>query len=200
VKRFPIAVVVTSLLVLAACSSTTPETKVTVPATGVLPTESETSKAAVSGAFNAADVVFLQMMIPHHEQGVEMVRLAEKQATRTEVKDLVAAIKVTQADEVKDMASWLQQWGQSTTAGAHANLGGMPATSPEIIADLAKSTGPEFETKFLNLFTGHQGAAVEMARTELKDGGNQPVKQLADRIVRSRTGQIQQMLTLLSRQ
>jgi uncharacterized protein (DUF305 family) len=201
VKRFQIAAVTVGLLLLAGCGSSG-EAGIAAPSAQ----EAKQTVAAEtkSAAFNPADVMFLQMMIPHHGQGMEMVRLAKKQATRTEIQDLVTAIELTQADEVENMAGWLKQWGQPETAdpnaSAHANHGGMPATSPEVIADLAKAKGKEFESKFLNFFTGHQGAAVEMARTQMKDGASQPVKDLADRIVKSRTGQIQQMLTLLGQQ
>nr|WP_225955149.1 DUF305 domain-containing protein [Kibdelosporangium phytohabitans] len=174
------------------------------PAAPDAPPPAPEAEVVTSADHNDTDVMFLQMMVPHHTQGMEMVRLAEKQATRPEIKDLVAAIGVTQADEAKSMAGWLAQWGKPATAdpdaGAHADHGGLPATNPEVIADLAKSTGTEFEGKFLNLFTGHQGAAVEMAQRELKQGASGPVKELADRIVKSRTGQIQQMLTLLGQQ
>ncbi|ONI84279.1 hypothetical protein ALI144C_15760 [Actinosynnema sp. ALI-1.44] len=181
------------LLGLTACGSGEPA-PLTAPAAAA-------PKAEVASGHNDTDVMFLQMMVPHHAQGMEMVRLAEKEAKRPEIKDLVAAIGVTQADEAKSMTGWLTQWGKPTTADpnaqAHASHGGLPATNPEVIADLANAKGAEFEAKFLNLFSGHQGAAVEMARRELKEGANGPVKDLADRIVKSRTGQIQQMLTML---
>jgi uncharacterized protein (DUF305 family) len=199
VKRYLTAAA--CLLTLAACS-TTAEPGTAAPAPAQIPTA--TPKSAKATGFNDTDVMFLQMMIPHHEQGMEMVRLAEQKATRPEVKDLVAAIGLTQADEVKNMSGWLTSWGRPTTPdsdpGAHVQHGGLPATNPEVIAELSKSAGPDFETKFLNLFTGHQGAAVEMAQLEVGQGTNQEVKDLADRVVKSRTGQIQQMLSLLGQQ
>ncbi|CAM3896771.1 DUF305 domain-containing protein [Kibdelosporangium persicum] len=202
-KRFHLLIAAASLIGLAACGSTEPGTA--SPAAPSARQAAEAApKAAPAGGFNDVDVMFLQMMIPHHEQGMEMVRLAGKQAARPEIRDLVGAIEVTQADEARNMTAWLTQWGKPATADpnadAHVNHGGLPATNAEVIADLAKSSGAEFETKFLTLFTGHQGAAVEMARREIKEGASQPVKDLADRIVKSRTGQIQQMLVILGRQ
>ncbi|MCE7002937.1 DUF305 domain-containing protein [Kibdelosporangium philippinense] len=202
-KRFYLAIAAASLMAVAACTSTQPGSgSPAVPPTQA-PVDAE-AKSAPAGNFNDVDVMFLQMMIPHHAQGMEMVQLAAKNAARQEIKDLVAAIELTQADEAKNMTAWLRQWGKPTTADphadAHVNHGGLPATNPEVIADLAKASGSEFESKFLNLFTGHQGAAVEMAQREVKQGASQPVKELADRIVKSRSGQIQQMLTLLGQQ
>jgi uncharacterized protein (DUF305 family) len=182
---------------LTACGSADPESA-GAPAAGVA------APKAVSAEHNDADVMFLQMMITHHTQGLVMVRVAEKEVTRPEVKDLVTAINLTQSDEVKAMTDWLARWNKpamaALDAGAHAGHGGMPATSPDVIADLAVTKGAMFESKFLTLFTGHQGAAVEMAQRELKEGASKPVRELADRIVKSRTGQIQQMLGILNEQ
>lgn len=203
-KRFYLAIAATvTLMAGAACSSSDPGSASPAVPPAQAPVDADT-KSASTGDFNDVDVMFLQMMIPHHEQGMQMVRLAAKNAGRPEIKDLVSAIELTQADEAKNMTGWLQQWGKPTTvdpnADVHVNHGGLPATNPEVIAELARSSGAEFESKFLNLFTGHQGAAVEMAQREVKEGASQPVRELADRIVKSRSGQIQQMLTLLGQQ
>lgn len=144
-KRFYLAIAA-CLMAVTACSS--PESGSASPAVPSAQGPAEAApKAAPAGDFNDVDVMFLQMMIPHHEQGMEMVRLAGKQATRPEIKDLVGAIELTQADEAKNMTGWLQQWGKPTTvdpnAGAHVNHGGLPATNPEVIADLAKASGAE---------------------------------------------------------
>lgn len=154
-----------------------------------------------NAAFNAADVMFLQMMIPHHGQAVEIAKLARTKATRKEIRELAAAVEATQNSEAAQMTAWLREWNQPTTVDtnpdAHAHHGGMPATSPEVIAALAKRSGPEFDKDAVNLLTGHQHGAVAMARTELRDGSSQRAKDLADRIVKSRTAQIQQLLALL---
>ncbi|RSM86594.1 DUF305 domain-containing protein [Kibdelosporangium aridum] len=203
-KRFYLAIAATVTLIAGAgCSSSEPGSASPAVPPAQAPVNAET-KSAPTGDFNDVDVMFLQMMIPHHEQGTEMVRLAARNAARPEIKDLVSAIELTQADEAKNMTGWLRQWGKPTTvdpnADVHVNHGGMPATNPEVIAELARSSGAEFESKFLNLFTGHQGAAVEMAQRAVREGASRPVKELADRIVKSRSGQIQQMLTLLGQQ
>ncbi len=92
--------------------------------------------------------------------------------------------------------------GRSTSADpdphAHADHGGLPATGPEQIAALARTTGAEFETGLLNLLIAHQHNAVELARTELRTGLDPQIKELARRIERSRTAQIDQMLTMLA--
>ncbi|WP_430640955.1 DUF305 domain-containing protein [Couchioplanes caeruleus] len=162
------------------------------------------AKAVVQaeGEHNDTDVMYLQMMVAHHEQGLEMVRLAEKSARRDEVRTLAQAVDATQSDEVTMMKSWLTSWKQPTTVdhapSAHADHGGLPATGPEEIAALRKAKGKAFETAFLNLFVAHQHNAVEMANLEAADGVNAEAKAFAQRVKLSRTDQIKQMLNMIN--
>ncbi|WP_329107022.1 DUF305 domain-containing protein [Micromonospora sp. NBC_01699] len=188
------------LLLLAGCGGPPAATPAEPTPDVARPAASATATAS-PGPFNPADVMFLQMMVTHHGQGLELVRLAESRARRPEVRTLAAAVDVTQAEEQETMRGWLRTWGEPTEADpadhAHADHGGLPATGPEQIAALARTTGAEFETAFLNLFIAHQHNAVEMARNETKFGQDPAAKELAGRIDQSRTAQINQMLALL---
>ncbi|CRK57479.1 putative lipoprotein [Alloactinosynnema sp. L-07] len=150
---------------------------------------------------NAADVMFLQMAVTHHEQGVELVRMAATRPVRAQVKDLAKAIELTQATEIDTMRDWLTDWGQPAAAdpdpAAHSHHGGPAVTAPDTIAALSALPDGEFEHRFVTVLTGHQHNAVELARTELADGVDPAVRALADRVVRSRTGQIQQLLAFI---
>jgi uncharacterized protein (DUF305 family) len=152
--------------------------------------------------YNDADVMFLQMAVPQHEQGIEMAALAEKRASRKEIRDLAAAIHVTQADELAEMKDWLTRWRQPVAPdldpNAHSGHGGMHGTDPAVLQVLRDTPkGPDFDSLFLSLLTGHQHGAVELARLEQKDGFNPDARALAGRIVRSRTAEIEQMGTYL---
>ena len=155
--------------------------------------------APASTGFNETDVMFLQMMVPHHHQGIAIVRLAAERADRPEVTILAAAIESTQTSEAAEMAQWLQNWSQPATAdpAAHAAHGGMPGTSEAEISQLRGVTGAEFERVFLNMMIAHQDDAVQLARMEVAGGVNAPARDFAQRIDQSRTAQINQMLTLL---
>lgn len=148
--------------------------------------------------YNDTDVMFLQMAAPQHEQGIEMASLGAKRASRKEIRDLAAAIHSTQSDELARMKKWLARWNQPVAAdldpAAHAGHGGMHGVDP-VVLDVLRDTpkGPDFDSRFLTLLTGHQHGAVELARMEQKDGFNSDARALADRIVKSRTAEIQQM-------
>jgi uncharacterized protein (DUF305 family) len=193
VKRLLVAV--SAVLLLGACG-TAPEAQT--------PAQVTNAQAVVKadGEHNDTDVMYLQMMVAHHEQGLEMVRLAEKTAKRDDIKILAQAVDATQSDEVALMKSWLTEWKKPTTVdhapSAHADHGGLPATGPEEIAALKKAKGKAFETAFLNLFVAHQHNAVEMANLEAADGVNAEAKAFAERVKQSRSDQIKQMLTMIN--
>ena len=147
------------------------------------------------------DVMFLQMMLPHHQQGVEMVALAKDRAQNEELRMLAAAIEQTQATEAETMRNWLTSWGEPLTAppDSHAGHGGMRESDPEEVGRLSALRGAEFDQRLLNVMIAHQDDAVQMARWETGSGANQEVKDLADRIDKSRTAQIGMMKAFLGK-
>jgi uncharacterized protein (DUF305 family) len=191
VKRLLAAGLVATGLLLSACGTAAESTPAHV-----------TAAVQAEGTFNETDVMFLQMMVAHHQQGLEMVRLAKKTATRSEVRILAEAVDATQTDELALMRTWLKGWDQPTTVdhapSAHADHGGLPATGPEELAALHKAKKANFETAFLNLFIAHQHNAVEMAHLETTDGVSVEAKAFADRVRESRADQIRQMLTMMN--
>lgn len=147
------------------------------------------------------DVMFLQMMLPHHQQGVEMVALAKERAQNEDLRMLAAAIEQTQATEADTMRGWLTSWGEPLTAppDSHAGHGGMRESDPREVERLSALRGAEFDQRLLNVMIAHQDDAVQMARWESGSGANREVKDLAERIDRSRTAQIGMMRTFLGR-
>jgi uncharacterized protein (DUF305 family) len=190
-KRYLSTLAIALTVLVAGCGGADPS-----PPAGAAPA---TSKPA---NFNDTDVMFLQMMIPHHREALEIVRLAKERAVSAEVKTLAAAVETTQSDEVDSMTGWLEAWGKPTTAdpnpSLHAHHGGMRITGKERIEALRKTKQAEFDKTFLNLLIGHQHNAVELARMEVDGGVNLHAKDLARRIDESRRAQISLMLRYLA--
>lgn len=77
---------------------------------------------------NGADVKFAQMMIPHHQQAVEMSGLVLKaDGVEPDVVALAEDIKAAQAPEIELMQGWLEDW-VPTTAGWTGWTGCCPST------------------------------------------------------------------------
>ncbi|WP_440098583.1 DUF305 domain-containing protein [Streptosporangium sp. H16] len=162
------------------------------------PSPAPPAGTAAGVAFNAPDVMFLQMMVPHNTQGVRLVRLVRERPVRPEVKELAEAIGVTQERESASMSGLLDAWGRPATAkdDEHAAHGGMPGVSEEEMAALIAAPPAEFERRFLDMLIAQQDDAAQMAKVEVATGLHSQVTEMARRVDVSRTAQIAQMLAL----
>jgi uncharacterized protein (DUF305 family) len=118
--------------------------------------------------FTAADVQFMQGMIGHHAQALEMAALLPERTSRDDMRLLAKRIEVSQADEIKMMQRWLQARGQ-TVPGPHAHHApGAPLMpgmlTPEEMARLAAAKGAVFDRLFLELMVKHHDGALTMVK------------------------------------
>jgi uncharacterized protein (DUF305 family) len=144
--------------------------------------------------FSGADIMFAQMMIPHHQQAVDMGTLAETRALSPEVKALAAQIKSEQAPEIAQMKSWLKDAGATLDMGHSMGMGGMLNAAD--MKALAAASGSEFDRLFLEGMIGHHDGAIHMAQMVI-DSNNDEANALGHAIVTSQTKQIAYMKQLL---
>lgn len=158
---------------------------------------------ASAGAHNAQDVAFAQGMIPHHQQALEMARLADGRASSARVKDLAARIEKAQDPEIRTMTGWLKSWGEDVPMAGmdhsqHSGMSGMAGMMSEAdMTALKKAGGKDFDTRFLSLMVQHHQGAVEMAATEKRKGRSGAAKRMADAIVTAQNAEIREMKGLL---
>ncbi len=145
--------------------------------------------------FSGSDIMFAQMMIPHHQQAVDMGTLAEARASSPEVKSLAAQIKAEQAPEISQMNAWLVASGASNDMGHDMAMGGM--LSADEFKALENATGAEFDKLFLEGMIAHHEGAIDMARM-IVDSNNTEARALAAAIISSQTEQIEYMRGLLA--
>jgi uncharacterized protein (DUF305 family) len=146
--------------------------------------------------FSGADIMFAQMMIPHHQQAVDMGTLAETRAQNPQVKALAAQIKAEQAPEIKQMKAWITRAHASMDMGHSMGMGGMLSTTE--FDKLKNSTGAEFDHLFLVGMIGHHEGAIHMAQMVV-DSNNAEARALGDAIIASQTKQITYMKQLLAK-
>ena len=152
---------------------------------------------------NAADVAFAQGMIPHHEQAIEMSRMAGR-ASSEEVKALARRIEAAQAPEIEQMKGWLSTWGEPVKpeGGGHAGHGGHggPGMMTEAeMAELERASGKRFDRLFLEMMIRHHQGAITMSQEELQSGKSQEAKDLAASIKSAQQREIREMRGLLRR-
>ncbi|WP_260428719.1 DUF305 domain-containing protein [Micromonospora globispora] len=163
--------------------------------------------AGASASFGQADVMFAQMMIPHHQQAVQMAELAETRAADPEVKKLAGQIKAAQAPEIATMTGWLTGWGMpapSASAGHGTSMPGMDHGMPGMMSDadlakLAATSGTDFDRQFLTMMIAHHEGAITMAKDEVAKGVNADANALAQQIITAQQGEIDTMKKILDR-
>ena len=122
------------------------------------------------------DVLFMQDMIPHHNQAVQMSELVADRTNRPELVDLAGRIDVSQLDEIEFMQQWLGERGEripDPTAhdAMHTTHKMAGMASPEQMAELAELEGTDFDRLFLTLMITHHDGAVTMVEELLKQPG-----------------------------
>ena len=118
-----------------------------------------------------ADVEFMQGMIMHHSQAVEMVALLRTHGKSPVLKSFGEKISVSQTDEIGFMKRWLESRGKPTTMEMdHSHMSAadmknmlMPGMlTPEQMAALTKARGAQFDHLFLTGMIQHHGGALTM--------------------------------------
>ena len=112
-----------------------------------------------------ADVKFMQGMIGHHAQALEMTALIADRTARDDMKLLGQRIAVSQADEIEMMKAWLRVRSQEVPAehAHHTQEGFMPGMlTAEQMAELGAAKGPLFDELFLKGMIQHHAGALTM--------------------------------------
>jgi uncharacterized protein (DUF305 family) len=152
-------------------------------------------------SFNASDVMFAQMMIPHHEQAIEMSDIALDPTTGAgdAVRELATAIKAAQDPEITEMTGLLAGWGMATEMDPsmdHSDMMSGMLTLDEL-DELADLRGEAFDRAWLEAMIRHHEGAIDMAEDVLSDGSDPSMRSLAERIIAAQRTEIDAMRTLL---
>lgn len=153
---------------------------------------------------NMADLMFARMMIPHHEQAVEMAELAVGRANDPEIKEIAAQVMSAQEPEITTMTGWLTAWGKPATGGHEmpgmSGTEGMPGmASEQEMAQLENASGVDFDRMFARMMIAHHNGAIQMARDVSTQGINPDVKALASAIEQSQAAEVTQLEAILDR-
>lgn len=184
------------LLALAGCTSPEP-----APGPAASPTLPATATASPAEAVDQDDVMFAQMMIPHHEQAVEMSDIIlGKPNVSDDVRRLAEDIRAAQQPEIETMQGWLSEWGAPAMAGhgdgeGHGSMDGM--LTEEQMNELREADTARAEELFLRGMIEHHDGAVTMAENVKKNGTDPRVQRLADEIIQTQQVEIDTMEQLL---
>lgn len=165
-----------------------------------------TSTAPTNQAsFNSADEMFVTMMIPHHEQAIQMAdQILSKDGIDERVVALAEQIQAAQDPEIQTMKAWLEDWGvpyddslsDMGAVGGMDHGDGMMSQDDMTALDAANDT--EATRLFLEGMIGHHQGAVTMAEIVLDNGENPDVAALAQQIIDGQTAEITTMRDILA--
>lgn len=202
------ALAIAAALTLAGCGAGDTSGTATAPETSSGSAAPETTQDTAA-EHNDADVMFAQMMIPHHRQAVEMSEIMlAKDSLSPEVRDLATQIRDAQAPEIETMTGWLESWGEPVepeggmeghdmgNMGGSGEMQGM--MTEDELAELEAAEGDEAARMFLESMTAHHNGAVEMAQEEIENGQYPDAIALAETIVETQQAEIEEMEALLA--
>jgi uncharacterized protein (DUF305 family) len=180
---FQIVAIVFAATAIASCAAGTAVSEPAVVRPGA---PGESSRVAPPGAaakpaafqHTDADVKFMQGMIGHHAQALEMTALLYTRTTRADMKLLAERIDVSQTDEIKMMKRWLEARGLAVPSEHAHHMPGatlMPGMlTAEQMARLAAAKGEAFDRLFLEgMIRHHEGAVVMVAELFAAPGAAQ---------------------------
>jgi uncharacterized protein (DUF305 family) len=123
-----------------------------------------------------ADVKFMQGMIHHHAQAIDMTELLKTRTNSEDMKKLGLRIQVSQTDEIRMMQRWLQAHGADAPDPHAMHMPGMimpgmdhgpmmaGMLTPEEMTHLAGLKGADFDRVFLEGMIKHHGGAITMVQ------------------------------------
>ncbi|MEU5260093.1 DUF305 domain-containing protein [Amycolatopsis sp. NPDC021455] len=198
-RKTPIisAITLASALLLGACGAESGST--------AMPGMQSSAAAAGAGreaGHNPDDVTFVQQMIPHHTDAVNMAKLVPSRSKNPQVIDLASRIEKGQDPEIQQMQGWLSTWNASMPGMPGMSDGSMPGMSggsmpgmmsAEDMQKLGEAKGAEFDKMWLDMMIKHHQGAIDMAKTELGKGASTEAKTLAQKIIDAQQGEITEM-------
>ena len=175
------------------------------------------SGAPVAGAgqqagHNPDDVAFVQQMIPHHTEAVDMAKLVASRSKNPQFIDLASRIEKGLDPGIQQMQGWLTAWNASMPGMSSSSMPGMSGDSmpgmsggsmPGMMSagemkQLEQAKGAEFDKMWVDMMIKHHQGAIDMAKTELTKGSSTDAKALAQKIIDAQQAEITEMQGLLS--
>lgn len=140
-----------------------------------------------------SDRMFIEQMVPHHQDAIDMAEIALERAEHPEVRQLAATIAQTQSAENELMRRWYREWFGDEVPDAED---GSPMRGPMMGrgTDLDRlRNAEEFDREFIEQMVPHHRMAVMMARMAGRSSGRRELRQLTSSIVDSQSAEIEDM-------
>lgn len=195
-RGFSVAILAVALVTTAAACSNDDGTTGN---SGATTTRGQTATAELPDDVNDADVAFVQGMVPHHEQAIQMSELVIANGDDPTVIALVEQINAAQGPEIDQMNTWLDDWDidPAGSDGMDGMDGANGMMSDDEMDMMSEAMGADLDRMFLETMIRHHQGAIRMAEVELEEGSNADVLALAQGIIDGQQAEIDQMQSML---
>lgn len=157
-----------------------------------------TSSGPEEGTPNDVDVHFIGMMVPHHEQAIEMSDvLLASDVEDAQVRDLAQRIKDGQERENEQMRAWADEWGIQEDMELHSKHIANGMFQPAELEQFATLKGDELRTAFLEMMHSHHAHVIDMTQGEVEGGGYAPLREMAQQMIDVQLAEMGEMEELL---
>jgi uncharacterized protein (DUF305 family) len=149
--------------------------------------------------YNSLDAWFVRMMIPHHQQALEMAALAPSRARDPRIRAIAERITAAQGPEIAVLRAWLRQRGLAESGADHDHGPASGMHPPSAIRALAAASGEAFDRSFVDLMSAHHRGAIQMCTRVLNGGADDGIQRLATNIAADQRIEIARMRDVAGR-
>ena len=163
--------------------------------------------AEIQGAeYTDADVAFMQGMIHHHAQALEMTALVNERTSSQGFRRMALRMQISQTDEIAMMQTWLRERGHDVPqVGSHGMMHGGHMMMPGMLSEaqmqsLRGARAEAFERFFLEYMIQHHQGAITMVHGLLDTPGaaqESTINFFANEVDADQTIEIQRMQDML---
>jgi uncharacterized protein (DUF305 family) len=141
------------------------------------------------------ELQFIDTMIVHHQDAIEMAQLAEERSMRSELRQLAQEIIQEQQAEIAQLSEWRKEWYPDRAAAINMKMPGMTQSMSHMsVNELAASKGAAFDALFIDLMILHHQGAIQMSKAALRRAERPEIKELAEFIADEQEREIRQMM------
>ena len=165
-----------------------------VPAASAGATSTAGSSSTPEGPL-PADVTYMSMMVPHHDQGLFLTTLVPDRASSEALERLTVTMDNQHVEELGQIQGLLRSWGRPVPgAGADpAMRASMGMASDAELARLGTLRGPAFDQEWIRVMIRHHQGAIDMSRTLLAGPHGRVAGTFADALARVQQDQVETM-------
>lgn len=140
------------------------------------------------------DRMFIEQMVPHHQDAIDMAELALERAEHREIRELAESIRGSQSAENDQMRSWYREWFGTSVPDLGDQGGMMGGPMMGGGSDLERlRNASDFDKEFIEQMVPHHRMGIMMARMAQSSTATDEIRRLAGSIIDAQSREIREM-------